>query len=128
MLVLNSETQPNRLTAPKIEPKDCFEKELIIPIPETMQFDGVTVAFKNDKYPDPGKLILRTSKDPLRGNLTTLNTIDFIGELGVVASYRIHELGQVRYSGRLNSSMASASAPSSKTRKMTASGTIDRSS
>lgn len=99
MLVLNSETKPNRLTAPKIEPKDCFEKELIIPIPETMQFDGVTVAFKNDKYPDPGKLILRTSKDPLRGNLTTLNTIDFIGELGVVASYRIHELGQVRYSG-----------------------------
>ncbi len=43
---------------------------------------------------------MKTSNEPLRGKLDTLNTIDFIGEVGVIGSYRIHELGQSRFSSQ----------------------------
>ncbi len=45
--------------------------------------------------------MLKTSAEPLRGNLSTLNTIDFIGEIGVVGTYRIHELGATRFSSQV---------------------------
>ena len=47
------------------------------------------------------RLVLKTSKEPLRTNLATLNTIDFIGEVGVIGTYRIHELGATRFSGQV---------------------------
>src|SRR5205085_8934355 len=59
------------------------------------------VAFKGGSFSWPGRLVLKTSAEPLRGNLATLNTVDFIGEVGVVGSYRIHELGPTRFSGQV---------------------------
>jgi hypothetical protein len=69
-------------------------------IPEGLESDGTRVQFKNRKYSWPGRLVLKTSAEPLRANLATLNTIDFIGEVGVIGSYRIHELGPTRFSGQ----------------------------
>jgi hypothetical protein len=67
-----------------------------------MAHDSDKIAFKkNPKYPWSGRLTLRTSGDPLRANLSTLNTIDFIGEVGVIGTYRIHEVGATRFSGQV---------------------------
>jgi hypothetical protein len=48
----------------------------------------------NDAYV-PGKLVLYTSDEPFapQGERGVLNTIDILGKMGVVASYRMHELG-----------------------------------
>jgi hypothetical protein len=99
-LLLNDETTASRLTAPKLSPKEGFEDSLRIDIPEELEWAGKRVQFKGGKYSWPGRLVLKTSAEPLRGNLSTLNTIDFIGEVGVVGSYRIHELGPTRFSGQ----------------------------
>jgi hypothetical protein len=100
-LLLNDETSSSRLTVPKLSPKEGFESSLLIDIPEELEWDGKRVQFKGAKYSWPGRLVLKTSAEPLRGSLSTLNTIDFIGEVGVVGSYRIHELGPTRFSGQV---------------------------
>jgi hypothetical protein len=52
----------------------------------------------DDKYP-AGKLQLYTSEQPLLKNSKhgELNRIDVIGELGVIGSYKLHELGNVTF-------------------------------
>jgi len=100
-LLLNDEATSSRLTVPKLSPKEGFESSLLIDIPEELDWDEKRVKFKGGKYSWPGRLVLKTSAEPLRGNLSTLNTIDFIGEVGVVGSYRIHELGPTRFSGQV---------------------------
>jgi hypothetical protein len=99
-LLLDDETIPSPLTADKLLPKEGFESSLLIDIPEELESDGKRVRFKGASYPWSGRLVLKTSAEPLRGNLATLNTIDFIGEASVVGSYRIHELGPTRFSGQ----------------------------
>ena len=99
--VFNDEKQLHRLTPPKLEPKEGFQEATIIEIPTSISHEGETVAFTSAKYDYPGRLVLKTSKEPLRGNLSTLNTIDFLGEVGVIGSYRVHELGATRFSGQV---------------------------
>ena len=91
----------HRLTAPKREPKEGFELPIIIEIPPSISHEGEPVSFTNAKYPYAGRLVLKTSKEPLRAMVATLNTIDFIGEVGVIGSYRVHELGVTRFSGQI---------------------------
>lgn len=75
-----------------------FEEPRIITIPEKLNFgdgkEGSVVALTKLKFP-PGRLILKTSAEALgrSGGLGDLNRIDFIGELGVIASYQVFELG-----------------------------------
>lgn len=100
-LLLNDETSASQLVAPKLSPKEGFEESLLIDIPEELDWDEKQVQFKGGRYSWPGCLVLKTSAEPLRGNLSTLNTIDFIGEIGVVGTYRIHELGATRFSSQV---------------------------
>jgi hypothetical protein len=100
MILLNDETRPFSLPEQKITPKEGFEEPEILQVPAFLEWGGKTVDFTNENYSWSGKLTLRTSNDPLRGRLDVLNTIDFIGEVGVIGSYRIHELGQSRFSGQ----------------------------
>ncbi len=99
-VLFNDETKPFRLNPPKIESKEGFEQPIVIPIPEILEWEDKEIEFRTGVYPWPGALTLKTSNDPLRGNLATLNAIDFQGEVGIVGSYRIHELGATRYSGQ----------------------------
>jgi hypothetical protein len=99
--VFNDESDLHRLTSPKLEPKEGFEAPTIIEIPTSLTHEGENVIFTSAKYPYAGRLVLKTSNEPLRGNLSTLNTIDFIGEVGVIGSYRVHELGATRFSGQV---------------------------
>jgi hypothetical protein len=54
------------------------------------------VYLANEKY-SQGKIILYTSSEPLSRNtrLGDLNRVDIVGEIGVIASYKIAELGYV---------------------------------
>ena len=99
--VFNEESELHRLTPPKLEPKEGFELPTIIEIPPSLSYESETISFTSTKYPYAGRLVMKTSKEPLRGGLSTLNTIDFIGEVGVIGSYRIHELGPTRFSGQV---------------------------
>jgi len=91
-----------RLLPEEIPPMPEFEKPLELSIPKTIiwEEDGnkETVLFANEKYPQ-GKLILYTSNEPLSRNsrLGDLNRVDIIGEIGVIASYKIQELGFVTH-------------------------------
>ena len=99
--VFNDEKELHRLTAPKLEPKEGFELPTIIEIPSSLTHEGETITFTSANYAVPGWLRLKTSSEPLRGNLSTLNAIDFIGEVGVIGNYRVHELGATRFSGQV---------------------------
>lgn len=92
-LLIGDQTVPQQLQAPRILPKEEFEDPIVIDIPTELPFQGSTVAMETAKYPWPGRLILKTSNEPLRGKHSTLNTIDVLGEIGVIASYRMHEIG-----------------------------------
>lgn len=100
MLLLNDGQHPFLLPEQKIIPKEGFEEIEILQIPEILECEGKEIRFINKNNSWAGSLNLKTSNDPLRGKLDVLNTIDFIGEVGVIGSYRMHELGQSRFSGQ----------------------------
>jgi hypothetical protein len=91
--VLYENLQPNEL-----EPLENFKEARIITVPEKLATSSgsekVTVVMGNDKYP-LGKLILKTSSEALsRGTiLGELNRIDILGEIGVIGSYSLYEIG-----------------------------------
>jgi hypothetical protein len=99
--LFNDDTKPTRVPPPKILPKEGFETPIVLDVPATIHHGGGEVEFTNVTYSWPGRLVLKTSRDPLRNNLAVLNTIDFQGEVGIIGSYRIHELGASRYSGQV---------------------------
>lgn len=101
-IVYNDEVFNPRLLPEEIPPMPEFESPRKIPVPQTIIWeedgDKDTVLLANEKYPQ-GKLILYTSNEPLSRNsrLGDLNRIDIIGEIGVIASYKIQELGYVSH-------------------------------
>ncbi len=75
-----------------------FEEPKIIPIPEKLNLkEGESTEIKLAIPPkfSIGKLTLRTSEEALSGGgrLGDLNRIDFLGEIGVIASYQMSEFG-----------------------------------
>lgn len=99
--VFNEETELTRLTPPRIDAKEGFDTPTVLEIPNELFHDGETITFTNPQFSWAGRLVMRTSKEPLRAHFASLNTIDFIGEVGVVGSYRVHELGATRFSGQV---------------------------
>jgi uncharacterized membrane protein YgcG len=93
-VLLNDEAEGQRIEPEPITPKVGFEGPFEFDIPATLMHAGEEVAMENDTYPS-GKLVLRTSDEPFapQGERGVLNTIDIMGQMGVVASYRMHELG-----------------------------------
>lgn len=87
----------SRLEPPSVVPRPGFEEPREIVLPRMFDYNGETFAFRSKKHQD-GKLILCTSGQPLTrsSELAALNTIDVIGEMGCIASYRMNELGSLR--------------------------------
>ena len=100
-VAFNEESILNRLATQKLEAKEGFESPVVIEIPTELDHGGDKILFSNAAYTWPGRLVLKTSKEPLRANLASMNTIDFIGEVGVIGTYRVHELGATRFSGQV---------------------------
>lgn len=98
-IIHNGRVLADSLKPEKITPLEEFKDPIISDIPEKLTHissDGEKkdVYLSNKKY-QPGKLILRTSEIALTQNskFSELNRIDIIGELGVIASYQLRELG-----------------------------------
>lgn len=88
----------DRLEPPTIEPFEGFEKPRVINLPRLFEHDGEQFSFRDKRYPN-GKLILRTSQQPMSrsSELANMNAIDVIGEVGCIGSYRMNELGFMRF-------------------------------
>jgi hypothetical protein len=97
----NGELFLERLEGERFELRAGFEDLPQVQIPDHLPYeeDGhiEQIEFANKKYP-PGNLKLLVSKDPFGRNsrISELNCIDVLGEIGVIASYRIHELPQLK--------------------------------
>jgi len=97
-VIYNGEVICKSLKPDEIKPLKGFEIPRIISIPEKISIDKgnekLEIALANNRYPQ-GRLILKTSETALERNsrFGDLNRIDFIGEMGVIATYRIYELG-----------------------------------
>lgn len=105
-VIYNDRIFIEHLLPEEISPMPEFEKPLEVQVPFTISWEAdgekEAILLANERYPQ-GKLILYTSIEPLSRNsrLGDLNRIDIIGEIGVIASYKIQELG---YVSRLSSS------------------------
>jgi len=99
-VIYNDKIFIEHLLPEEISPMPQFEKPLEILIPSAISWEEgsekETILFASEKYPQ-GKLTLFTSNEPLsrHSRLGDLNRIDIIGEIGVIASYKMQELGYV---------------------------------
>jgi hypothetical protein len=90
-----------RLLGEQLELRPGFENLPSIPIPKQLPYeeDGEVenIEFENKMYP-PGGLTLMVAKEPFgrTSRLSDLNCIDFLGGIGVIASYRILELTHIK--------------------------------
>lgn len=81
-----------------LEPMSEFKEPRVVTVPKELKTgsgsEKITVKMADAKYP-PGKLTLKTSLEPLaRGSrLGELNRIDILGEIGVIGSYQLSEMG-----------------------------------
>lgn len=97
-VVYNDRSLYALLKPDELDPLPDFAESRVITIPETLtttsNSEKVTVVMANRKYL-PGKLTLRTSSEALsRGSkLGELNRIDILGEIGVIGSYQLTEIG-----------------------------------
>lgn len=87
-----------RLEPETIELRSGYENVPLIPIPAKLPApdnDG-QLEFANKKYP-AGYLKLAVAREPFGRNsrLSELNCIDILGQIGVIASYRLQELVHV---------------------------------
>lgn len=93
----NGQLYLERLKGENIELRPRFEDLPVIPIPTELPYeeDGQveTIEFANKRYA-PGYLKLMAAKEPFGRNsrISELNCIDILGEIGVIASYKIFEL------------------------------------
>lgn len=102
-VIHNDKTIMQNLKMEEIEPLIGFEKPFIFEIPEFLDsaLDGENskkVMMSNKKY-TRGELVLKTSSVPFghSGKKVELNCIDIIGEIGVIASYSMQQIGWLRY-------------------------------
>lgn len=90
--------KPQQLTSEEIAPKPGFEGPYSFELPESIDHGGKRIVFRNRKYPE-GRLVLATSVEPFSraGERSALNSIDILGEVGCIGSYRINELGYLKH-------------------------------
>lgn len=102
-VVHNGKLLVNSLKMEEIEPIEGFEKPLFFEIPDLVDavLDGEKdkkISMSNKRY-GKGHLVLKTSSVPFGrgGRKPELNCIDIVGEIGVIASYNMQQIGFLRY-------------------------------
>ncbi|KKQ92229.1 MAG: hypothetical protein UT17_C0003G0252 [Candidatus Woesebacteria bacterium GW2011_GWB1_39_10] len=98
----NGKVVINQVKMDEIESLPDFVGPFVYEMPETLTFEEggktKTVKISDSKY--PGKLELKTSAIPFGHSSNSrieLNCVDITGEVGVIASYRMHELGFLKH-------------------------------
>lgn len=101
-VVSNGQLVMSEVKGQNPDPYPGFEDLEPILIPETLIYETdserTEVTLSNEEYPQ-GALKLYTSSTPLQRNTKSgeLNRIDILGEIGVIGSYKINELGGVAF-------------------------------
>lgn len=91
ILYLPSSQHLTDIIAPKIKPRKNFEMDFEFECPKELEFDGEKLIMYDQ---EPITLKLSTSEEPLKGiNYRGVNSIDFLGEVGVIANYELSKLG-----------------------------------
>ncbi|MDO8557052.1 MAG: hypothetical protein Q7R98_01135 [Candidatus Jorgensenbacteria bacterium] len=99
VLVFHNDGDYVLLKPDELKPMAGFEIPRILEVPKELKYfeDGeeTVVAMANKKYSNPGRLIIKTSEEALTkgSKLGDLNRVDIIGEIGVLASYSLLEIG-----------------------------------
>ncbi|MFA5830865.1 MAG: hypothetical protein WC878_03495 [Candidatus Paceibacterota bacterium] len=102
IVIHNNDIYSELLKPDELEPLPGFVQPRIITVPETLiarvGTEKITVKMADSKYPQ-GKLVLKTSIEAMaRGSkLGELNRIDILGELGVLGSYQLTEMGVTKF-------------------------------
>ncbi len=102
-VVHNGKILTNSLRMEDIEPLEGFEGPYVFEIPEFLEPNLSEDTDKKiqmaDKKYKKGSLILKTSSVPFGrgGRKPELNCIDIVGEIGVIASYTMQQIGFLRY-------------------------------
>ena len=97
-VIYNEAVHMDKLQPEQIKPLAGFDLIEPVTVPDVLIYqahnDRVEISMKDNKYP-AGILKLKTSEQPLTKNSKNgeLNRIDVIGELSVIGSYKLHELG-----------------------------------
>jgi len=97
---LNGE-EPMRLLPEEIPPREDFDKPRKHDMPAEISHGDQKVVFRNKKYPK-AHLTLYTSAQPFSriGERSSLNSIDIMGEVGCIGSYRLNELGYLKHAAQ----------------------------
>lgn len=102
-VIHNGKILTNSLRMEEIEPLEGFEGPYLFDIPDEIDStsdgeSGKKVSMFDKRY-GKGSLILKTSSLPFGrgGRKPELNCIDIVGEIGVIASYNMQQIGFLRY-------------------------------
>ena len=90
-----------QLTSEEIVAKVGFEGPFEFDMPEFVEHNGEPFVFTNSRYPK-ARLVLRTSQEPFSraGERSALNSIDILGEVGCIGTYRLNELGYLSHAAQ----------------------------
>lgn len=97
-IIYNGKYIHDPLRPDELSPLPAFQDLKLFTIPEKLPSESSgekeEVVLANAKF-SQGNLVLRTSEEALGrgGRLAELNRIDFVGGIGVIASYQLFELG-----------------------------------
>jgi len=99
----NGKILTNGLRMEEIEPLEGFEGPFFFEIPDEIDpasdgESGKKISMFDKRY-GKGSLILKTSSLPFGrgGRKPELNCVDIVGEIGVIASYNMQQIGFLRY-------------------------------
>ena len=97
-VVYNGSSLYGLLKPDELSPLEKFSEPRTISIPETLtselSSEKTVVKMSNERF-SAGRLVLKTSVEALtRGSkLGELNRVDILGEIGVIGSYQLYEMG-----------------------------------
>ena len=97
-IVYNQDSLYGLLKPDELNPLDKFSEPRVITIPDTLiaelSSEKTVVKMVSDRFAS-GRLVLKTSSEALArgGKLGELNRIDILGEIGVIGSYQLYEMG-----------------------------------
>jgi len=99
-VIHNDKVMVNSLRVEEIEPLEGFEGPYLFEIPDSLDsVEGDKKISMFDKRYGKGTLVLKTSSLPFGrgGRKPELNCIDIAGEIGIIASYNMQQVGFLRY-------------------------------
>ncbi len=93
-LISGNNMPSKKLIIPQLVPKKGFNVPYEFICPQFLHFENRKIKMYDSS---PIRLVLFTSEEPLKGSkYKGMNSIDFLGDVGVIANYEMNEIGHFR--------------------------------